>query len=567
MRPLLSKLLILFAFLSTALTAQDITGDWLGILKTPGPELRIALHISKDAGGALSVIFESIDQGGSIAASSVTFQDSTLKFKVEQAQLSYEGKVGLDAHSINGTLTQGQPLPLNFARGTAKAAKPAKPTDIDGTWGGLLDFGIQKLRIVFHITNTEDGLTATADSPDQGAKGMAVTVTRDGASLKLEMKAVSAVFEGKIATDLKSITGTFTQRANSIPLILTPLKDSAEIAPPKPRPQDPVKPYPYRDEDVDYENQLQSVHLAGTLTLPSGKGPFAGVLLITGSGQQDRNEALLGHRPFLVLADHLTRQGIAVLRVDDRGIGQSTGDFSKATTADFATDVEAGVAYLKSRTEINSREIGLIGHSEGGVIAPMVAARNHDVAFIVLMAGTGVRGDEVLVAQSAAIQVVMGASQADADKNAAVYRQVLDLAEHEKDTAVLEKKFRELTAGKVPDTEIAAQLQQIRSPWFQYFLQYDPAMALRQVKCPTLVLNGEKDKQVLPDQNLPPIRAALKAAHNTHFEMIELPGLNHLFQTAKTGALTEYAQIDETISPTALNTISSWIRKQTNLAR
>ncbi len=562
MRSRLTKLFLLSALLNTVLNAQDITGDWLGTLKTPGPELRIALHITKDASGALAVIFESIDQGGTIAASAVTFQDSTLKFKVDPAQLSYEGKLAPDANAITGTLTQGQPLPLNFARGKVKAPKVAKPSDLDGTWAGLLDFGVQKLHLVFHIVNTEDGLTATADSPDQGAKGMAVTVTRDGASVKLELKGVGATFEGKIAADIKSITGTFTQGANNVPLVLTPTKDTAQFTP-KPRPQDPVKPYPYREEDVAYENKVQNVHLAGTLTLPpAGNVLFPAVVLITGSGPQDRDEAIVGHRPFLVLADHLTRRGIAVLRVDDRGIGKSTGDFSKATTADFATDVEASFAYLKSRPEIDPHQVGLVGNSEGGVIAPMVAARDHNVAFIVLLAGTGVPGEEVIVAQSRAIQIANGATQSDADKNAAIERQILNLAEHEKEDAVLEKKIRDLTASKSSDAQIAAQVKQLRSPWLQYFLQYDPATALRKVTCPTLVLNGAKDTQVLASQNIPAIRAALQAAGNTHFEIVEFPGLNHLFQTAKTGAPSEYAEIDETISPAALNTISSWILKR-----
>ena len=554
------KLFLLVVSLTPILTAQDITGDWLGTLKTPGPELRIALHITKSPDGKLSLNFESIDQGGNLPASSVTFQDGTLKFAVDAAQLTYEGKLAFDASAITGTLTQGQPLPLNFHRGVIQTPKAAKPSDIDGTWSGLLDLGTAKLHLVYHILNTVDGLTATADSPDQGAKGMAVTVTRDGTSLKLEMKGVGAIFDGKIASDLKSITGTFTQRGNNIPLVLTPLKDAAQLE--RRRPQNPAKPYPYREEEVAYENTIQNVHLAGTLTLPMGKGPFPGVVLITGSGPQDRDEALLDHRPFLVLADHLTRQGIAVLRVDDRGVGKSTGDFAKATTADFATDVEASLAYLKGRPEVDPHKLGLIGHSEGGVIAPMVAARNHDVAFIVLMAGTGVRGDELLVAQVSAINQAAGKTQTQVEKSATDERAILQLAETEKDDAVIGNKLRELGDGKLSDAQITTQLKQLRSPWIQYFLTYDPAIALCKVKCPVLALNGSKDTQVPASQNLPAIRQALQSAGNTHFETVELPNLNHLFQTCKTGSPTEYAEIEETISPIALDKISSWISKQ-----
>ncbi len=554
------KLFLLVVSLTPILTAQDITGDWLGNLKTPGPELRIALHITQSSDGKLSLNFESIDQGGNLPASSVTFQDGALKFAVDAAQLTYEGQLAFDASAITGTLTQGQPLPLNFHRGVIQTPKAAKPSDIDGTWSGLLDLGTAKLHLVYHILNTVDGLTATADSPDQGAKGMAVTVTRDGTSLKLEMKGVGAIFDGKIASDLKSITGTFTQRGNNIPLVLTPLKDAAQLE--RRRPQNPAKPYPYREEEVAYENTIQNVHLAGTLTLPMGKGPFPGVVLITGSGPQDRDEALLDHRPFLVLADHLTGQGIAVLRVDDRGVGKSTGDFAKATTADFATDVEASLAYLKGRPEVDPHKLGLIGHSEGGVIAPMVAARNHDVAFIVLMAGTGVRGDELLVAQVSAINQAAGKTQTQVEKSANDERAILQLAETEKDDTVIANKLRELSDGKLSDAQIATSLKQLRSPWFQYFLIYDPAIALCKVKCPVLALNGSKDTQVPASQNLPAIRQALQSAGNTHFETVELPNLNHLFQTCKTGSPTEYAEMEETISPIALDKISSWISKQ-----
>lgn len=554
MKPLLAKLFLLSASLTPMLSAQDITGDWLGTLKTAGPELRIALHISKNADGALAIVFESVDQGASLPASGVMLQDSNFKFNVEAAHLSYEGKVSADANAINGTMTQGQPLPLNFTRGVVKTPKAAKPSDIDGAWGGVLDAGTVKLHFTYHIVNTEDGLRGTVDITEQNVKGLATAVTRDGATVKLEIKSVGAVFTGTLNANKDSLSGTFVQGPASFPLVLNLIKDKAQLEPHR-RPQDPVKPYPYREEDVGYENKAQNVHLAGTLTLPPGKGPFPGVVLITGSGPQDRDEALMGHRPFLVLADHLTRKGIAVLRVDDRGVGKSTGNLATATSADFATDVEASLAYLKSRAEIDTHKMGLIGHSEGGVIAPMVAARNHDVAFIVLMAGSGVRGEEVLVAQSRAIQISMGIADAVASQNAATEKQVLQLALEEKDDEAFEKKLRAL----LPNGNIASAVKQMHSPWFLYFLQYDPAGALRQVKCPVLALNGSKDTQVPASQNLPAIRQALQSAGNSHSETVEFPGLNHLFQTATTGSPNEYAQIEETISPAVLNKISAWV--------
>jgi len=270
----------------------------------------------------------------------------------------------------------------------------------------------------------------------------------------------------------------------------------------------------------------------------------------------------MGHRPFLVLSDFLTRKGIAVLRADKRGVGKSGGNLAAATTADFATDAEAGVAYLKTCPEVDIQKIGLIGHSEGGIIAPMVAARNPDVKFIVMMAGPGVPGDEILVAQTRLISEAGGKSLAEAQAGAAKEREVLALVKQETDESVLDKKIREKLEGDVPETQIEPQIKALTSPWFRYFLAYDPATALRKVTCPVLAINGEKDVQVSPKQNLSAIRAALEAAGNKNFEVDELPGLNHLFQTAKSGAPSEYGEIEETMSPVALEKIASWVLKQ-----
>ena len=545
--------------------AQDIAGDWQGTLSAGGAELRLVLHIKKDGNGALSATLDSIDQNSSgIPVSSISLKDSTLSLGVDAVHGTYEGKVAADGSTISGTWTQRQPLPLEFKRGTTPVKtehKPAKPSDVDGAWMGSLDTGGMKLRVIFHIVNTQDGLTATLDSPDQGAKGLPVaSVTRDGAALKMEAKGIGGVFEGKIAPDRSSIEGTWKQGGTSLPLVLKPVKDESELE--RKRPQNPTKPYPYREEDVSYENKVQNVTLAATLTLPQGKGPFTGVLLITGSGPQDRDESLLGHKPFLVLSDYLTRKGIAVLRADDRGTGKSTGTFATATSADFATDVEAGVAYLKTRSEIDPHKIGLVGHSEGGIIAPMVAARNPDVAFIVMMAGSGVPGDQILTAQLQAIEEANGKSHEEAAKDASREREMISLVETEKDEAVLEKELKEKMSGEVPEPQIGAQIKTLTSPWFRYFLTYDPATALRKVTCPVLAINGEKDTQVPPEQNLPAIRKALEEAGNKHFEVDELPGLNHLFQTAKTGSPGEYAEIEETMSPVALEKMAGWILKQ-----
>jgi pimeloyl-ACP methyl ester carboxylesterase len=442
----------------------------------------------------------------------------------------------------------------------APTANAVKPADIAGDWLGTLSLGAIKLRIVFHITSTPDGLKATMDSPDQNATGLPVSsVQLNGASLKLESEKLHGEFNGTVSQDLASIDGTWKQ-GGSLPLVLKRTKNAAEWQR-QPRPQEPARPYPYRDEDVVYKNKVAGNELAATLTIPSGKGPFPAVVLITGSGPQDRDESLMGHKPFLVLADHLTRKGIAVLRADDRGTGKSTGDFATATTADFATDTEAGIAFLKTRPEIDQRRIGLIGHSEGGIIAPMIAARNHDVAFIVMMAGSGVPGDEIITAQSELIAEAMGQSHEAAQKVAATQRSILAIVKQNQDDAAREKQLRERLALDMTEPQLGASIKQLSSPWMRYFVTYDPATALSKVKCPVLALNGEKDLQVPPKQNLPVIRKALEAAGNKNFETDELPGLNHLFQTAKTGSPGEYAQIDETIAPSALEKISGWILK------
>jgi pimeloyl-ACP methyl ester carboxylesterase len=566
-RKLMKAILILAAQVvagASLVSAQDIAGDWQGTLAANGAELRLVLHVTNSDGGGLKASLDSVDQNANgIPVSSISLKDSKLSLGVDAVHGTYEGQVAADGKTISGTWSQGQSLPLDFKRAVPGKTehKAVEPSDIDGAWMGSLDTRASKLRVVFHIVNTENGLTATMDSPDQGAKGLPVTsVTRDGAALKMEAKQLGGVFEGKIAADRSSIEGTWTQGGGSLALVLKPVKDQSELE--RKHPQNPVKPYPYREEEVSYENKVQNVTLAATLTLPKGKGPFPGVLLITGSGPQDRDESLLGHKPFLVLSDYLTRKGIAVLRADDRGTGRSTGNFGTATTADFATDVEAGVTYLKTRFEIDPHHIGLVGHSEGGIIAPMVAARNPNVAFIVMMAGSGVPGDEILTAQLQAIEEASGKSHEEATKDAAHRREVLRLIETEKDEAALEKELKEKLSGDASEPQIGAQIKTLTSPWFHYFLTYDPAIALRKVTCPVLAIIGEKDTQVPPKENLPAIRKALEQAGNKHFEVDELLGLNHLFQTAKTGAPAEYAEIEETISPVALDKMASWILKQ-----
>ena len=545
---------------------SQLAGDWKGTLSAGSAKLHLVLHLTAAKGWALTGKLDSLDQGAlGIPVSSVTVRGSVFTMTVDAVHGIYDGTVNKDSTEIDGTWNQGQPLALSFKRVAPQVApqpsgEPIRPSDIDGSWMGTLNAGDLQIRIVFKIANASTGLTAQLQSPDQISMWIPAAVTRNSSALTIEIKSIGATFAGKIAADLNSIEGTFTQMGNNLPLLLKRVKDESALE--RPRPQNPVKPYPYREEDVAYTDKAAGNTLAATLTIPPGKGPFPAVLLIAGSGPNDRDEALMGHRPFLVLADYLTRRGIVVLRADKRGVGKSTGDLNTATTADFADDAQASVDYLKTRPQVDPHRIGLLGHSEGGVIAPMVAARDHDVAFVVMMAGTGVPGDQIIEAQQRLIEEASGMPEDKVEKSAAQERQLVALIEEEQDTAALDQQLHTLLAGTVPDTQIGAQINFVKSPWFRYFLTYDPATALRKLTCPVLVLNGEKDLQVPPALNLPAIRKALDQAGNTHYEIDEQPGLNHLFQPAKTGLLTEYAQIDITIAPAVLDKIANWILKQ-----
>jgi pimeloyl-ACP methyl ester carboxylesterase len=423
---------------------------------------------------------------------------------------------------------------------------------VEGNWLGTLDTGAGQLRLALKVAKAAGGsLSAKMDSVDQGANDLPVSsIAQNGMAVKFGMKLIGGAYEGTLNADGSEMSGTWKQGGATLPLVFK----RTEKLPVLSRPQEPKKPYPYREEEITYENKPGRAKLAGTLTLPLGDGPFPAVLLITGSGQQDRDEALMGHRPFLVLADYLTRKGIAVLRVDDRGMGGSTGEVATATSEDFAGDVLAGVEFLKSRGKpIDVHKIGLIGHSEGGMIAPMVATRSHDVAFIVMMAGDGVPGDQILMAQVEGLAKAAGVPAATIAKNLDAERQVLAIIKQESDTKVRETKLRELSA----------QYQAAASPWFRFFVIYDPAPALQKVTCPVLALNGELDLQVPASLNLPAIEKALKAGGNHDYEIVKLPKLNHLFQTSQTGSIDEYARIEETIAPVALETMSTWILRHT----
>ena len=444
---------------------------------------------------------------------------------------------------------------------------------VEDVWQGSLDVSGTKLHVIFHIVKAADGkYSGTLDSPDQGAKGIAMTVTTyTKETFNVEVPAVNGSFEGKLNKAGTEAVGTWRQGPGELPLTLT---KGGKVVEPR-RPQTPQPPFPYDVEDVTFDS-TPDVKLAGTLTLPQGRtGRVPTVLLIAGSGPNTRNEPILNHQVFLVLADYLTRRGFGVLRYDKRGTGKSTGSYAQATTADFADDAQAGVAYLKTRKEVDGAKIGLIGHSEGGVIAPLVASRDKDVAFIVLMAGTGLNGEEILYLQSALIAKAEGGKDEAIAKNRKTQQKMFGIAKQEKDPVAAKQKMKELVdtlwasltdaqrAEFKSEAPLYAQGNALISPWMRYFLTYDPLPALRKVTCPVLVLNGSKDLQVPPKEDLNAIETALKAGGNTDYMIKELPNLNHLFQTCTTGSPSEYAVIEETMAPIALKTMGDWIAAHT----
>jgi pimeloyl-ACP methyl ester carboxylesterase len=432
-------------------------------------------------------------------------------------------------------------------------AGAARAQDVVGDWHGTFANATAELRVGLEITaKPGGGYEGRLISPDQSPAWLTLdSVTMEGGRLVISSSRIAGRFEGQWDAEHQAWVGQWSQ-GYVMPLVLTKGKSEPRL-----RPQTPTPPFPYRAEDVSFDS-APGVRLAGTLTLPQGKGPFPAAVLITGSGAQDRDEAIMGHKPFMVLADALTRRGIAVLRDDDRGFAKSTGDFAKATGPDFVVDAEAAVAYLRSRPEIDAKRIGLIGHSEGGIIGPLVAVEDPRVAFVVMLAGPGVPSRELMTAQREAVGRTAGLSpQAVASNEAVMSRVEHALADANDVNQGQADAAKVLIETGMPTPLAAATTKLLGSPWYKWFIAYDPRPTLAKVRAPVLALNGDKDVQVVSKQNLPAIREALK--DNRDVTVVELAGLNHLFQTAKTGAPSEYARIEETMAPVALTTVADWV--------
>ncbi len=397
------------------------------------------------------------------------------------------------------------------------AASHCYSQNISGSWLGQLDLGVQKLNLVFHFDKDDSGKDmCTVDSPDQSAKGIPAVLKYISAdSVNFNVPSIGMSYAGKLQEGV--MKGTFTQMGMKLPLDMKP----GEVK--RNRPQHPVEPYPYQTKEVTFENKAAHARLAGTLVYPEGykagqKVPV--VLFVTGSGAENRDEEIYEHKSFLVIADYLARHGIASLRYDDRGFGQSTGEMKNATTQDFAQDALAGVEMLRGMKEFS--KVGVIGHSEGGSIAFILGAQKK-IDFVISLAGIGVKGDTALTAQANRVYELMGAQM------------------------------------RVTTAQYRQRVAQLNSPWMNYFLDYDPVSDIRQTRCPVFALNGDKDVQVVSSLNLKGIEAAL--AQNEKSQVKEYPGLNHLFQHCTTGLPTEYANIEETISVEVLQDLAAWINK------
>ena len=457
---------------------------------------------------------------------------------------------------------------------TSSTAFAQSESNLAGNWLATLDVSGVQIRLLLKIQKTGDGYKAKLDSVDQDVKDLPVdSVTLNGNKMSFVAAQFGMSYEGTLNDKGDEITGTFKQGAGSTPMIFRRVNDVPMIT----RRQDPKKPYPYDEEKVSYRNVKDNVKLAATLSLPrNGNQTHPAVILISGSGPQNRDSLIAGHRPFLVLSDHLTRQGIAVLRVDDRGTGDSDLGSLAATSENFMGDVLAGVDFLKTRKEIDPKRIGLIGHSEGGMIAPMAAAHSKDVAFIVLLAGLGQRGEDVVTTQTELMQRVQGTDSDTIARGTILLTKMHAIVKTENDENRREQLVKEEITRYVEtmnetqrkafaplESSIRTLTPMFRLPWFRYFITFDPAPVLSRVKVPVLALNGELDLQVAWKENLDRIAAALKEGKNKDYTVKAFPRLNHLFQTSTTGLPSEYGKIEETMSPEVLKTISDWIIKRT----
>lgn len=565
----------IFSGITFAQTPDKVVGDWQGKLQIGGQNLTIIFHII-DVNGGLEATLDSPDQGAyAIKADKVYLEEDEISIEINSINGAYNGKLNKENNQITGTWKQGGvSLPLNVSNQQSKLTVPENIV-FNELWQGKLKISGTELRIVLKIYNDADGnLSAYLDSPDQGVSNIKVTsISKNDGELLFEVASILGKYKGAYTAEAENFKGIWNQGGMDLPLDLEKIDKIEEVK----RPQNPTKPYPYNEEEVTFTNEDAGIKLAGTFTFPKNDGTYPAVVLVSGSGAQNRDEEIFAHKPFLVISDYLTRNGIAVLRFDDRGTAKSQGDFKSSTTQDFMIDALAAVDYLTTRKEVDKSKIGMIGHSEGGLIAPLAAVNSDRLSFIVMLAGPGMPGRDILIMQSELIARAEGENEDRIKEDLRFNTELYDLILREKDSPDLRDKILQMMNKNIdalPDSEktnpmfskenIEKQIGILTNPWFRNFVAYDPRPTLENITIPVLAINGEKDLQVPPKKNLAEIKKALNKAGNNNYKIIELPKLNHLFQTSETGAVNEYGKLEETFSPKALEVIKNWILEVTN---
>jgi uncharacterized protein len=520
--------------------AKDFAGSWHGTLEAGGQKLRVVVTLTKSDAGAYTGKLDSLDQGATIPIDTITVNGDALRLEIKSAAIVFEGTLNKERTELTGTFTQGgQPFPLSFKRGEQAAVVPPPAKDFEGSWHGALEAGGQTLRLVVTVTKSDAGTYAgKLDSVDQGGAVIPIdTITVNGDAVRLEIKALAIVFEGTLNKERTELTGTFTQGDQKFPLTLKRGEQPA-VTPPPPKPDySAPADAPYIAEEVLVKTPAGHT-LAGTLTLPKSASrtkPVSAIVTVTGSGPQDRDEniGLPGFRPFRQIADSLARRGIAVLRMDDRGTGASGGTFKGSTSADFAEDVRAGLAYLRTRPEIRADRLGVLGHSEGAIIAPMVAEKEPALRAIVLLAGIAQPG------------------------RSALHFQLKNLIEHNT------KLTPEVRDSQIADIPKRIDAMMAADPWMKFFLTYDPAPTMRRVKTPVLILTGSRDQQAVPE-DVALQAAAFKEGGNKDVTARVLPELNHLFVQDTDGFPGNYAKLPQPVMmrTDVVEMITDWLAQR-----
>jgi len=582
MRRTLGILLLLISGLYSQ--TSDFTATWAGKLAVQGQQLRLLFHIQLNEEGNYTGSVDSPDQGaGGIPISAIKVEGNKIYLTVRSIRGSFEGTMAAHGQTIEGIWRQGGmqiPIildrkPLQVEQLLKNDKKKELASKLFGAWKGNLKLKNNKdLPIIFHLKASEKKtIEGSFDSPSQNAFGVPISqISGRGSRVNIFAGLINARFFGNLSKDGKTLKGIWQQGETQMPLTLQQAKEETVLK----RPQTPKPPFPYEQQEVQFESKSAGGVLKGTLLSPKEKGKYPAVVLVSGSGPQDRDESIFGHKPFLVLADYLVRKGIVVLRYDDRGTGASSGVFAKATTADFAEDASAALQFLRGQPKVDAKKAGILGHSEGGIVAVKLAAGENAPAFIVLLSAPAIPGDELMLLQNEAI---LQANKIDEEVITAGLRlsaQSYAIIKTESDPVKAAQKIRYLEdnfwGSMFPNIReglkktgmqkgfLVKQLPQLLSPWMRYFISYDPATDLKKIKCPVLAIYGEKDLQVPPKRNADKMKELLSGSGQLLNQVRIVPQVNHLMQECETGLPGEYAKIEQTFAPKVLNMIDRWIK-------